>query len=248
MDPYTVLGVSPEASQDEIKKAYRKLALEYHPDRNDSPEAEQKFKQASEAYSQVGTKESRHEYESSKAQGFDDFFSNHAGHQTWDDLFGAFRQAQRQRNFIIRASLVLSLEEVYHGCEKRFELDGQGINFRVPPTIRPGETLRVNVGNGQEVHMLVSIRPHHMFDLVGNDLYTRIEVPVDIAIKGGDLSVPTVDSKINLHIPAGTCSHVKLRARNVGLETGSAGRSSIIYEIQIDTKKISESLRSWSKL
>lgn len=50
-DYYTILGVYPEASGEEIKKAYRKLALQYHPDRNRSPEAEEKFKEITEAYS-----------------------------------------------------------------------------------------------------------------------------------------------------------------------------------------------------
>ena len=49
MDPYSILGVSKAASQEEIKKAYRRLAMEFHPDRNDSPTAEERFKQVSEA-------------------------------------------------------------------------------------------------------------------------------------------------------------------------------------------------------
>ena len=50
MNAYEMLGVSPTANDDEIKKAYRRLALEYHPDRNNTPEAESKFKSVSEAY------------------------------------------------------------------------------------------------------------------------------------------------------------------------------------------------------
>ena len=68
-DFYQTLGVSPNASQDEIKSAYKKLALEFHPDRNKAPEAEEKFKTISEAYSVVGNKTKRKDYDASRSYG-----------------------------------------------------------------------------------------------------------------------------------------------------------------------------------
>jgi molecular chaperone DnaJ len=63
-DLYEVLGVSREASQDEIKKAYRKLAMKYHPDRNDgSKEAEEKFKEINEAFSVLGDESKKSQYD-----------------------------------------------------------------------------------------------------------------------------------------------------------------------------------------
>ena len=63
-DYYEVLGVSKNASEDEIKKAYRKLAIKYHPDRNpDAPEAEAKFKEAAEAYDVLHDPQKRQQYD-----------------------------------------------------------------------------------------------------------------------------------------------------------------------------------------
>ena len=68
LDYYDILGVAPEASQDEIKRAFRKLAFKYHPDRNKMPDAEAKFKEASEAYAILSDPEKRRKYD---AQGFE---------------------------------------------------------------------------------------------------------------------------------------------------------------------------------
>lgn len=68
LDFYDVLGVGPEASQDEIKRAFRKLAFKYHPDRNKMPNAEEKFKEASEAYAILSDPEKRRQYD---ARGFE---------------------------------------------------------------------------------------------------------------------------------------------------------------------------------
>ena len=106
-DYYKIIGVDKNASQDEIKKAYRKLAMKYHPDRNqDNKKAEEKFKQITEANEVLSDPEKRKKYDSlgsnwkqyqSQGQGFDDFYSNYGrgggGTQysysgNLDDLFG----------------------------------------------------------------------------------------------------------------------------------------------------------------
>ncbi len=106
-DYYKIIGVDKNASQDEIKKAYRKLAMKYHPDRNqENKKAEEKFKQVTEANEVLSDPEKRKKYDSlgsnwkqyqSQGQGFDDFYSNYGrgsgGTQysysgNLDDLFG----------------------------------------------------------------------------------------------------------------------------------------------------------------
>ena len=252
MDPYSVLGVSKTASQEEIKKAYRRLAMEFHPDRNPSPEAEGEFKKVSEAHSLIGTPDARKEYDSSQFQprhSFDDIFSGFRGHehptQSWEDLFGAF-SSHRQAPYVIRSSLAVTLEEISSGARKVFVLDGQRVDFQVPPTVRPGDVLSLNLQGGQQLQMNIQLKQHGLFSLTGDDLFGSVVVPVDVAIRGGEVKAPTLDNAIMLRIPPGTSSHQKLRAKGVGLPLKSGGRSSIVYEIIIDVSKASEELNKWS--
>lgn len=84
-DYYEILGVDKSASQDEIKKAYRKLALKWHPDKNDSPEAEEKFKKINQAYEVLSN--------SQKRQAYDQF--GHAAFQQGMDSAGGFQGGQQ---------------------------------------------------------------------------------------------------------------------------------------------------------
>jgi len=95
---YDILGISGSASDSEIKKAYRKIAHEFHPDKNSSPGAEEKFKAAAEAYSILGNKEKRDEYDRSRRSStfnFDDFVNSEFRWNSRDSDFGRdrFRQS-----------------------------------------------------------------------------------------------------------------------------------------------------------
>src|SRR3989304_1243306 len=79
-DYYDVLGVTKDASKGDIKRAYRKLAMQYHPDRNKSPEAEEKFKEISEAYAVLSDNEKRGQYDRFGMAGIE-------GKYTWEDIF-----------------------------------------------------------------------------------------------------------------------------------------------------------------
>ncbi len=144
-DFYEVLGVDKSASESEIKKAYRKLAMKYHPDKNnDDKEAEEKFKEASEAYEVLSDKDKKQRYDQYGHAGMEGAFGGHGF--TWDDfthagdfsddgfggifehLFGGSfsgrRGSSRQRNRgeDLQISLSLSLEEVNTGIEKKSKI------------------------------------------------------------------------------------------------------------------------------
>ncbi len=141
-DYYEILNVSRDASASELKKAYRQLAMKYHPDRNpDNPEAEDKFKEASEAYSVLGDEEKRKMYDQygfdglkAGGRGFGDgsFFSDSTFADFGDILgdlfgFGSFggsrnRNAPRKGRDI-GIETVITMEESFHGIEKEVELE-----------------------------------------------------------------------------------------------------------------------------
>ena len=91
---YEMLGVSKEASQAEIKKAYRKLAMKYHPDRNDSEEASEHFKKLNQAYEVLSDPEKRSEYDNPPRSPFD----NMGFGPGFDDIFGQFFGQQKRRS------------------------------------------------------------------------------------------------------------------------------------------------------
>ena len=144
-DYYEVLGVSKSATDDEIKKAYRKLAKQYHPDLNpDNKEAEAKFKEVSEAYEVLSDSEKKQKYDRFGHAGVDPNYGAGAGYgaggfggfdgvdlgDIFDSFFGgggfgggASRRNAPQRGDSIKASAILSFEEAAFGCTKQIEVD-----------------------------------------------------------------------------------------------------------------------------
>ncbi len=145
-DYYEVLGISKNATKDEIKKAYRKLALQYHPDRNPEKEAEEKFKEATEAYEVLSDDEKRAKYDKfghSGLRGGQDFhgFSNvndifshfsdiFGGSSIFDDFFGGGqsqrrsgrRRGQGSPGSDLKVTLKLTLEEIATGTTKKLKI------------------------------------------------------------------------------------------------------------------------------
>jgi molecular chaperone DnaJ len=140
-DYYEVLGVPRNATQEEIKNAYRKLALQYHPDRNKSPDAEEKFKEISEAYAVLSDEEKRRQYDMFGHAGidgrytredifrgvdFDEIFRDLGfGFSGFDSVFDWFfgrRENAHEKGYDLRYDLEISLEDAFKGVKTEIEI------------------------------------------------------------------------------------------------------------------------------
>lgn len=142
-DYYEVLGVPRTASKDEIKDAYRKLALQYHPDRNKSPDAEEKFKEISESYAVLSDDEKRTQYDQLGHTGFDQRYTSEDIFRGADfesvfrdigfgsgfrDIFSVFFGDRGVREREVRGrdigyDLQITLEDAARGAEKEVDID-----------------------------------------------------------------------------------------------------------------------------
>ena len=163
-DYYNILGISKSASADEIKRAYRKLALAHHPDRNDGTENEKKFKEVNEAYQVLSDPQKRQQYDQygqtfdqgggggSRAGGFGGFegfdFSGNSGFgfsggigDIFEEFFGAqFAQVQ--------AELSISPAQAVLGDHMKINIGGENIDLDLPAGVQNGTTFRLH-GKGR---------------------------------------------------------------------------------------------------
>lgn len=250
-DYYAILGVPRNATQEEIKRAYKRLARQFHPDVNKSPEAEEKFKEINEAYAVLSDPEKRRIYDTYgtteappppppggydfsgfDVEDFSDFFQELFG----PGLFGGFgRRSRRGRD--LRAELPLTLEEAFRGGEKVVEVNGRRITVHIPPGVREGSVIRVPGLGGQgnppgDLLLVVRLLPHPVFRLEGNDLYATLDVPAPIAVVGGKVRAMTLEGPVEVTIPPRTQAGRKLRLRGKGFP-GPAGRGDLYLEVRI---------------
>ncbi len=234
---YEVLGVARTATADEVKKAYRKLAMKYHPDRNpDNKEAEEKFKAAAEAYEVLGDAEKRQIYDRYGFEGlqsrgysgpgdFNDIFS-HFG-DIFGDLFGFGGGGEQRRQgpsqgADLRYDLPLSFLEAVHGVEKEIEItkretcwtcEGSGLRPGHQPKTCPTCQGRGQVVQSQGFFRLSTTCPHCRGQ---GQLITDPCADCD----GSGLVRKT--KKVSLKIPAGVDTGSRMRLQREG-EGGRKG-------------------------
>jgi DnaJ-class molecular chaperone len=210
-DYYSVLGVAKSASQDDIKKAYRKLALKYHPDKNpDDSKAEEKFKKISEAYYTLGDEKRRKEYDSLSRMGANtgNFSSSHG----FD--FSDFFSHVRTGNGFSRGSIFGDVFEDLFSAG-----GGRGRTYTRFYSTGGGPSSAYSAGHSK----------------VDTDINAVLPVPSDLASKGGEAKFKLSDGKtITLKVPANTRSGQKLRLRGQGRNCPCCGhRGDLIVAIQV---------------
>ena len=260
-DYYEVLGVSRNATEDELKHAYRALAKKYHPDTNQgNPEAEAKFKEASEAYAILSDPDKRRQYDQFGFSAFEggaggfggfDFSSMDMGDIFGDifgDLFGGGRSRRQayngpMRGANMRAGIRISFEEAIFGCEKGLEMttkqscttcNGTGAK----PGTKP-ETCPKCGGSGQ-----VTYTQRSMFGMVQN-----VTVCPDCQGKGTIIKEKCPDckgngftkvrKKIQVPVPAGINDGQSIRIRGEGdLGTNGGERGDLLVEVSVSEHPI----------
>ena len=224
MDYYQILGVNKDASQDEIKKAYRSLAMKYHPDRGGD---QTKFKDISVAYDTLSDPQKREEYDfrSSGGQHFR-FHAGEGGFQDIHDIFGHSPFAahfhdifgrQMRRNKDLNIHCQISLLDCFIGkqLEANYTLPSgksQTVVINIPPGIEHGSTIRYT-GLGDDSHpqfqrgnlnVTVVILPDENFSRQGDDLHTTIEVSAIEAMIGCRKKVKKITGEeTDVHIRPG---------------------------------------------
>ncbi len=343
-DYYEVIGMVKTASAEEIKKAYRKLALKYHPDRNPGDKsAEEKFKEAAEAYAVLSDPDKRAQYDQfghslggGGFQGFQGFEESFRGFgdifgDLFEDFFGSTTRGGRsgaRRGSDLEVAVEMTLEEAFKGKEILLEIprretcdscqgtgaakgskktqctecrgtgevrmtqgffslrrvcprcQGQGeriekpcpecrgqgrvekkrkINVKIPQGIDHGSRMKVsgegeageNGGPSGSLYVRVLVKAHQTFEREENHLYCEFLIPFTLAVLGGDVTVPTLDGPVKLHIPAGTPSGKILRLKDKGmpsLRDGRRGDLMVRVDIDVPTRLSEKERRLFQEL
>jgi molecular chaperone DnaJ len=252
-DYYEILGVSKTATPEEIKKAYRKVAIQFHPDKNQGDkEAEEKFKEAAEAYEVLSDAEKRAQYDrfgharpgnggfGGHTMNMEDIFSQFGdifgGGSPFDSFFGGSSRSsggRRQRKGSnLRIKLKLTLDEIATGVEKKIKVNrlirAEGVTFKTCQTCQGHGQIRkvVNTMLGQ----MVSATTCPACDGSGQVIDKR---PAGIDSSG----LVSKEEIISVRIPAGVSEGMQLSMSGKGNEApggGVAGDLLILVEEQED--------------
>jgi len=221
-DFYKILGIGKSASGDEIKKKYRSLARELHPDKTKGDAAmEEKFKAVSEAYDILSDGKKRAEYDQARdmfvrggmraPQGgqnfqggdFSDIFGGGNPQDIFANLFGGGGRRGPRKGQDLQTEATITFKEAAFGTtlELRLSADGgpsQTISARVPSGVNDGAKIRVK-GKGSsgeagpgDLFILLHVKPHAIFSRKGENLALTVPVTFTEATLGGDIKVPTL--------------------------------------------------------
>jgi curved DNA-binding protein len=240
---YSTLGVDRNCSPEELKRAYRKLAAQHHPDRGGDTA---KFQEIQSAYDTLSDPEKRQQYNNPQPQGFpgggfhfhqgggfppgfEDIFSAFGQGNPFGDMFGNRQRPQQNRTINIQTSI--TLEDAFSGKDMIATLQlpsgrTQTLEIKIPAGINDGMTIRLNqMGDDSipnipkgDIHLTVQVQSHPIFQRSGDDLIKNLEINCIDAMLGKTVEVSTIDGKtISVNIPAGTQPGQSLSAAGYGM-------------------------------
>lgn len=255
---YEILGVPKDADESQLKKAYRKLALQYHPDKNpDDPSAEEKFKEVSEAYDVLRDPEKRASYDYFGKSGANPGFKSNL-HQEYQErttesfqnlfteIFGDIfsKNSRKSKGTDLRYNLHISIEEVASGAKKtiRFLRRRNGkeettkLEVSVPAGVKSGQRLKLRGegdsspgGQAGDLYVVIQMQKHDLFQLDGIDIYYDLPISFKQAVLGDTLKVPTLTGAAQVQVPPGTSSGVNLRLKGKGMPSLDGKKHGNLY-------------------
>jgi molecular chaperone DnaJ len=263
-DYYEVLGVTTEADDAELKRAFRELARKYHPDVNpDDDVAEERFKEANEAYAVLSDPRRRSRYDRyghSAVTGAAEEEPTGFGAviDAVDDIVGDFfrKRRQKKRGTDLRYTLEVSFEEAALGCEKSIKVPDRVMapggrserefTVKVPAGTKSG-AVRMIRGEGErgsgggtsgDLHVIIRVAEHSMFTRKGNDVWCDVPISFPQAALGTLVDVPTLDGKVKMRVPEGTQSGRVFRIPGRGIPRGSSrngSRGDQLVKVHVET-------------
>jgi molecular chaperone DnaJ len=243
-DFYKVLGVDKKAAADEIKKKYRALARDLHPDKTKGDtEKEEKFKAVSEAYEILSDTKKRVEYDEARSV-FErgSFFSRQGGLQ--EDFLANLFGPRRGRDLLIEETITFRESVFGTTLDLHLAIDrgqAQSISARVPIGVTDGAKIRVKGKGGAgeagpgDLFIQLHVKPHPIFSRKGENLVITLPVTFAEAALGADIKVPTMaGDDVTVRIAPGTPNGRTLRVKGRGITKGSTtGDLLVTVEVQV---------------
>jgi molecular chaperone DnaJ len=261
-DFYKILGVAKDVPAAELKKAYRKLAKDFHPDRNPGNDAaEARFKDISEAYDVLNDPAQRKEYDEFRAlgggprfqggrpgqgqgQGFEDVFSNIFGGGFQGGGFPGFGGGfGPQRGSDLTVSSTINFIDSIQGTQLKVGVHGETVNVKIPAGIQDGQKLKVrgkgqqspNGGSAGDLVVTVKVKPHPIFSRDGDHIRVAVPITFAEAVLGATIQVPTLGGEpVKLKVAPGTPNGRTLRVKGKGVQlAGKEGDLLATVEIAV---------------
>ena len=241
---YETLEISDNASESEIKKAYRKLARQYHPDVNKDPKAEEKFKEINSAYEILSDKQKKQQYDMHGdsmfgGQNFHDFSRSYGGGGSpdLDDILrsmfsggggfggfggGGFSQQQQQPNLDIETSVTIPFAVSILGGSHSVSVNGERFDIKIPAGVKSGEKMRVKgkghaqSGRAGDLFLKITVAANPEYIRRDDDLIKTFDVPLYAALFGKKIAIQTLEKEINLKVPQNTKNGQRFRVKEMG--------------------------------
>jgi curved DNA-binding protein len=239
MNPYEILGVAKTATPEEIKKTYRKLAAQHHPDRGGDTA---KFQEIQAAYDTLSDPEKRSQLDNPVHQMGPGHFHFDFGSSDINDIFarfnfgggdpfGQFRQQQQRRNRDVRAELNVGLQETLSEQTKTLniktsESHQHNINVKIPRGITSGTTIKYpGLGDSMfgnlppgDLYLTINVLQHPTYKVSGLDLVMALTIDCFQAILGCEQTIVGLDNKVfTIQTPQGCQPGIKLKIPGEGL-------------------------------